>query len=72
MDLAFLGYSFKKRVVTSALTTVKHGQRSGAIYFCMNPRITVYANLIFLPFFAAAPAWLKHIWVMVVFPMYMK
>ena len=42
----------------------------------MNPGIAVYAivyaivyaNLIFLPFFAAAPALLKYILVMVVFP----
>ena len=59
-SLAFLGYSFK-RVVTSALTVVKRGRRSGEIYFCMNPRIAVYANLRFLRFFAAAPAWLKYI-----------
>ena len=30
-----------------------------AIY-CMNPGITVYANLVFLRFFAGAPAWLFH------------
>ena len=48
-SLAFLGYSFK-RVVTSALTVLKRGRRSGEIYFCMNPRIAVYANLIFYDF----------------------
>ena len=48
-SLAFLGYSLKKkRVVTSALTVVKRCRRRGAIYFCMNPGIAAYANLVFL------------------------
>ena len=38
----------------------------------MNPGIAVYANVIFLRFYAAAPAWQKYILVMVVFPLYMK
>ena len=51
---------------------VKRGRRSSAIYFCMNPGISVYANVIFLRFFATVPAWPKYILVMVVFPLYMK
>ena len=60
-SLAFLGNSFKQRVVTAALTALKRGRQSGAIYFCMNPGVAVCANLIFLRFFAAAPAWLKYV-----------
>ena len=44
----FLVIVLKKRVVTSALTAVKHGWRSSVIYFCMNQGTAVYANFLLL------------------------